>query len=277
MINPVLLRSFLLIAEGNSFSEAGRRLSLRQSTVSEQVRKLELSLGCQLFSRDTQSVTLTAKGEALVPHARTILEAQARARAHLEGGALRGALRLGLSTEIAATKLMPVLRDFAASREGIALEITMAPAAMLLAGFGAGGLDAVVAERWPGEGGGEPLWRDELAFVGAADAPERGSPLPLVLPAAPSLARTLALAALDRAGLPWRIACTAHGRDGARAAVAAGLGVGAWPDEPLPPGLAFIEGELPLIEPLDVVAHRDRGSAGAAELLAAVRAGLCDD
>ena len=45
MLDPVLLKTFLVIAEGNSFSETSRKLAMRQSTVSDHVRRLEQHLG----------------------------------------------------------------------------------------------------------------------------------------------------------------------------------------------------------------------------------------
>ncbi|HVC59343.1 MAG TPA: LysR family transcriptional regulator [Acetobacteraceae bacterium] len=41
MLDPVLLDSFLAVAQTRNVTEAGRRLGLRQSTVSQHVRKLE--------------------------------------------------------------------------------------------------------------------------------------------------------------------------------------------------------------------------------------------
>ena len=41
MLDPVLLESFLAVSQARSFSEAGRRLGVRQSTVSQHIRKLE--------------------------------------------------------------------------------------------------------------------------------------------------------------------------------------------------------------------------------------------
>ena len=41
MLDPVLLESFLAVAQARNFSEAGRRLGLRQSTISQHIRKLE--------------------------------------------------------------------------------------------------------------------------------------------------------------------------------------------------------------------------------------------
>ena len=65
MLDPVLLESFLAVAQARSFSEAGRRLGLRQSTISQHIRKLEQAAGRRLFVRDTHSVAATADGEAM--------------------------------------------------------------------------------------------------------------------------------------------------------------------------------------------------------------------
>jgi len=65
MLEPVLLESFLAVAQARNFSEAGRRLGLRQSTISQHIRKLEDAAGRRLFVRDTHSVMPTADGEAM--------------------------------------------------------------------------------------------------------------------------------------------------------------------------------------------------------------------
>jgi DNA-binding transcriptional ArsR family regulator len=61
-----LLSTFVSVAKAASFSEAGRRLGLRQSTVSQHIRRLEQAAGRRLFVRDTHSVSLTADGEAML-------------------------------------------------------------------------------------------------------------------------------------------------------------------------------------------------------------------
>src|SRR5215468_3100660 len=62
-----------------SFTQTAERLGLRQSTVSQHIRKLE-EVGRRLFSRDTHSVTATADGEAIFEFARGILAANERAQ-----------------------------------------------------------------------------------------------------------------------------------------------------------------------------------------------------
>ncbi|MEV0291801.1 LysR family transcriptional regulator [Kribbella sp. NPDC050820] len=65
MYEPELLQTFLAVAQSLSFTRAGASLGVAQSTVSQQVRRLEQAVGRALFVRDTRSVTLTADGEAM--------------------------------------------------------------------------------------------------------------------------------------------------------------------------------------------------------------------
>src|ERR1700720_899557 len=59
---PDLLRSFVAVAQTKSFSRAAERVHLSQSTVSQQIRRLEDIVGKSLFERDTRTVTLTRDG-----------------------------------------------------------------------------------------------------------------------------------------------------------------------------------------------------------------------
>ena len=49
MLNPIWLKTFSTVAACHSFTEAGRRLDLTQSSVSEHIRRLEESVGRRLF------------------------------------------------------------------------------------------------------------------------------------------------------------------------------------------------------------------------------------
>ena len=69
--DPVLLRTFLAVATGLSFTRAAEQLGLSQPTVSQHVRRLEEAAGRQLLSRDTRTVALTDNGEAMAGFART--------------------------------------------------------------------------------------------------------------------------------------------------------------------------------------------------------------
>ena len=68
-----LLRTFVLIAEGRSFTRAAECIGRTQSAVSLQIKRLESLVGRRLFMRDKgQSVRLTAQGERLLEDARRL-------------------------------------------------------------------------------------------------------------------------------------------------------------------------------------------------------------
>lgn len=56
------LRTFISVAEHESFAEAGRRLNMSPTTVSRTIAALESTLGVQLLRRTTRSVRLTDEG-----------------------------------------------------------------------------------------------------------------------------------------------------------------------------------------------------------------------
>jgi DNA-binding transcriptional LysR family regulator len=93
--DPILLRTFLAVATGLSFTRAAEQLGLSQPTVSQHVRRLEEAAGRQLINRDTRTVALTDNGEAMAGFARSILAVHDEAVAYFTGSAMRGRLRFG--------------------------------------------------------------------------------------------------------------------------------------------------------------------------------------
>jgi DNA-binding transcriptional LysR family regulator len=241
MLDPVQLESFLAVAQTRNFTEAGRRLGLRQSTVSQHVMKLEQETGRRLFVRDTHSVVPTADGEAMTGFAQSILEANARARDYFAGSQVRGRVRFGTSEDFVSSRLPELLRDFVRRHAGVDLELTVGLSAILHEQLDNGELDLVLAKRRAGDERGRLVWRDRLAWIGApGTVVEPGQPVPLILFHAPSLTRALALEALEREGRAWRIVCTSGSLTGLRAAALAGLGVTLHAHGLMPDGLVEV-------------------------------------
>lgn len=256
-IAPALLRSFAAVAETRNFTAAARRLGLRQSTVSQHVQKLEQAAGRKLFLRDTHTVALTADGDAMRDFATSVLAAHDRMAGYFFGAAGRERLRLGISEDFAMAQLADVLANFRIRYPAVDLELEVGLSTILYQRYDAGELDVIFAKRRAGDERGEIAWREQLAWIGRPGFRiEPGAPVPLVSYAPPSITRALAVAALEQAHRPWRMACSSGSLNGLRAAAMAGLGIAAHSLRLIPEGLAVVDpsNDLPALGEVEFVA-----------------------
>ncbi|MCY0938159.1 LysR substrate-binding domain-containing protein [Streptomyces sp. H34-S4] len=275
MYEPVQLRTFLTVAQTLSFTQAAARLGVRQSTVSQHVRRLEEATGRPLFLRDTHSVELTEDGEAMLGFARSILEAHERAAAFFTGTRIRGRLRFGASEDFVLTRLPEILEAFRHEHPEVELELSVELSGTLHERLDAGRLDLVLAKRrGDGDERGRLVWRDRMVWIGAEGLrvdPDR--PVPLIVFPPPGITRARALDVLQAAGRPWRIACTSGSLSGLIAAARAGLGVMAHTRGLIPAGLVRVGG-LPDLGAVEFALLRGaRGSAAGDALAAAILSG----
>jgi DNA-binding transcriptional LysR family regulator len=220
-----VLRTLVLAVDLGGFARAARRVGRTQSAVSLQMRRLEDSAGQSLFTRAGRSFALTPAGEQVLGYARRLLAINDEAVAAVRGSRLACPVRLGVLADFAETWLPPVLAGFARTHPTARLEVQVDRRIALLDALDRGRLDLALvfdADRPRG------VQLGDLAMTWIAPRSRRWPPggvLPLVLFEAPCVFRTAALAALDRAGIPWHIAFTSQSLAGIWAAVGAGLGV----------------------------------------------------
>jgi DNA-binding transcriptional LysR family regulator len=253
MLNLQHLSSFLALQQTGSFTAAAERLGLSQSTVSQHIQRLEDHLGRRLIWRNTHVARLTADGEALLAHARDMLDIDGKVTALFSGTRLRGRLRLGVSEDFVTTRLTSVLESFIRLHPLVDLELTADLSGVLYEKQDRGELDLVLAKRLQNDARGRFLHREPLIWLGR-DATlhlEAGEALPLIAYPPPSITRRIALDALERKGIAWRIVCTCNSLSGLTAAAAAGMGVLVQPRSMAPSGL--VEIATPQLPPLDDV------------------------
>lgn len=119
------LEYFLAVQRYHSFSKAALEHSVSQSTLSQQIQKLEDELGVTLFIREPRTVRLSPAGEEFRAHAERILEELKRCQeamaeyAHFH----KGCLRLGAIATISYLGFNLVIRAFIEAYPGMSVEI----------------------------------------------------------------------------------------------------------------------------------------------------------
>jgi DNA-binding transcriptional LysR family regulator len=271
MLDFELLRTFVAIADCGGFHRAAEQLNLTQSTVSQQIKRLELETKRALLRRTTRSVALTDDGEMLLGDARRLLQLEEAARHRLTAPRLSGTVRLGVVEEIAGGSLPSALGRFAALHPGVKLEVEIGVSAPLIEELDAGRLDVVFAKRPLGTSRGRLVWREPLVWA-AGDTFDlvAGAVLPLAVYRERSVSREAALSALRDSELTWDIVYTSPSLTGLRAAALAGLAITPLPASAIVGGLRIVgahEG-LPRLPDLEFAIYEKPRPAKAAAALA---------
>jgi DNA-binding transcriptional LysR family regulator len=232
MLEFALLRSFVSVVDTGGFTSAGERVHRTQSTVSQQIKRLEESLGYPLLHRDGRQATPTEQGERLVSYARRLLALEQEARDVIARPESEGVVRLGLPEDFAAYRLTELLSDFARSRPGLRLDVRSGLSARLRHAIERGELDLALYKRDGGETGGIAAWPERLHWVTSRKHPIkfRRDPLPFCMSEQGCLYRNRMIHAAEAAGRAWHMAYTSPSLAGIQAAVSAGIGVSILPE-----------------------------------------------
>ena len=104
------LRTFLVVVQTGSFTEAARRLFMTQSAISKQIRILEEYYGVPLLFRTNRELILTDAGNTLLPHVYEVIDRLKIAERLLKNQA--AVLTLQVYVTFAVRWLMPRLTRF---------------------------------------------------------------------------------------------------------------------------------------------------------------------
>ncbi|MFB4301770.1 LysR family transcriptional regulator [Actinomadura sp. NTSP31] len=133
------VRTFAAAADAGRFQYAAAELSITQQAVSKRIAALEKELGVRLFTRTARGSRLTIDGQAFLPHARTLLQAEERAIASVRPGSR------ALRVDVIGRRLAPatLLRDFHRAHPGTRLDVvTLFDAGAAIDAIASGTIDA---------------------------------------------------------------------------------------------------------------------------------------
>jgi DNA-binding transcriptional LysR family regulator len=270
-LDPDLLRAFVLIAEGRSFTQAAALVGRTQAAVSMQIKRLEELLGQPVLRRGKgEAVELTPHGQYLLGRARQILALNDEVMATFRTPQMAGTVRLGTPDDYAFGYLPPVLKRFSDAHPAVQVDVLCEPSGELLERLHRGELDLTLLSEGtePRSLPAVPLWRGPLVWVTSTrHAPHRMDPLPLALASPDPLSERrgcdwgcAALQALERAGRRYRIAYTSGSQVGTHAPVLAGLAVTVSAQAWLPEGLRPVRPEegLPKLPEYGIILVKGR-------------------
>lgn len=171
------LHNLLLIVEHGGFRAAARPAHLSQPALTASIQRLEEQVGARLLDRGQGGATLTAAGQALLPHAKAALaavEAGRQAVAEVEG-LRRGRVRIGGGATACTWLLPPILTAFHERWPALDLRLREMFTPEVLAAVEQGELDLGITTDAPEGPGTEPWGSDPLLLVAA---PELAARLP---------------------------------------------------------------------------------------------------
>jgi len=124
-INFELYRIFYFAGKYKNFSEAGKKLFISQSAVSQAVKKLEEKTGTRLFCRKSRNINLTPEGELLYSHiekAYNLIKSGESKLMEIQN-LKSGEIRIGAGDTICRYFLIPYLREFMNKYPGVKVQV----------------------------------------------------------------------------------------------------------------------------------------------------------
>jgi DNA-binding transcriptional LysR family regulator len=230
VLDPRLLRAFVAIAEQGSFSGAASRLNMTQSTISQQLARLEAAIGHQLVDRGSRPVLPTPAGERLIGHAKRLLALQSEAAALLSDPAGTEAVRIGVAEDILDAAMAAGFAGFSQDHREIRLDVTTGLSGELGRRYRNGEFDVIAIKQDTADADCVASFAEPMAWFESNASPrERVDPLPLVTFSPGGLYRDEMFQRIEEEQRRWYVGFTGNSLTSVLVAVEAGLGVSLLP------------------------------------------------
>lgn len=145
------LRALSAIRQHGGITRASVALGLSQSAVSHKIKRLEVSLDCELLGRRPAGPMFTAAGEELLDYASRILGLHDEALLSLSKTTLTGRLALGLTEDTACSDLARILGRFRRLHPNVSVRTKVRMSLVLRAMLERGEIDAAIVQLFSHE------------------------------------------------------------------------------------------------------------------------------
>ncbi|MEQ4675831.1 LysR substrate-binding domain-containing protein [Providencia vermicola] len=264
LLNLVLLNTFVVVAETGNFTVASQHLNSTQSTLSQQIQRLETLVGYPLFVRGHRILTLTETGEILLSYAKKILALNDTFFMKITGSAVIHTLRLGFPEDLASGQVTPTLAAFMQENPNVRLEVTSGLSRQLHQRYQHGELDLIIVKQKKGEFKSDYCWPEPLCWLTSNQRQLlNNDSVPLIVFPENGLYRNDMFKLLDNEQRPWHITYTCSSLAGIQSAITDGLGISLLPlRAKLPQHRILTEEEgFPAAQEIEIAMHFHRNAS----------------
>lgn len=219
------IRSFVTVADVGGVTRAAGYLNLTQSAVSMQIKRLEESLGMQLFLRAARKLALSPEGEQLLSYGRRMLALNDEALSRFASTACDGEIRLGVPHDVVYPAIPGILKRMSSAYPCLRINLVSSFTIPMKEAYRRGEFDVILTTEEAPDVGAEVLGSRSLVWIGAPEG-SAWQRRPLRLGFKDNcIFRPNAQSALDEAGIPWEMATGGESEQAVEATVAADLAV----------------------------------------------------
>ncbi|MGJ5166596.1 LysR substrate-binding domain-containing protein [Bradyrhizobium sp. HKCCYLR1051] len=241
------LRSFLVIADTMSFSRAAESVGRSQSTISQQMSKLELQVGKPLLTRRKGRVLeLTPEGDRFVQYARRILQLNDEAYASMCEDVLLGFVRLGVPLDFFGRDFTTWLARFKTRNPMVGIEVEANQSESLMKRSARGEFDLAFFKQEAGARTGTSVLTEQLVWVCGPNYTPDDASIPLVLFPDGCTYRRFAMSSLKQNDRRWHLSFVSPSFECLKAATLEGLGITVLARALVQPPLRIIRQDLGL-------------------------------
>ncbi len=235
------LKTLIAIAESGSFTRAADEVHKTQAAVSQQMRRLEDTVGRPLFARVGRHNRLTGDGEQLLQYARRIIHLNNEVLMTFNEPELAGHVRIGTPDDYAERFLPPIFARFSRTHPNVEVEVSCVSSSALGERVTAGEVDLAIVTHGDSVTNGDVIRRERLYWISSpSHATHEADIVPLALGPSCCTWRAAATASLDKRKRAYRVAYSSPSGTALAAAVSSGLAVAIMPESSVRPDMRIL-------------------------------------
>ncbi|MGR9148132.1 LysR family transcriptional regulator [Rhizobium leguminosarum] len=242
------LRTFKTVLELGGITRAAKHLNLTQSAVSHKLARLEERVGRPILMKSEGGFLPTSDGQGLLHYAERLISIHDEAAQHFRSSDLAGNIRLGSTEDATSKKLAKVLGRFGRLHPNVSINARVAQSLVLQFWLTTAEVDLAILQIFVDDK--EPddleLWREDLVWARATDhAVALGRTIPFVSFDKNCFYRLTAMRHLVDTGRSLNVVLECPSKEGVRAGIRNGFGIGLLSRRNLTEGLEELEADLP--------------------------------